>query len=142
MKNRNRELVIFKQTILETDNKKQIACGIDTAKSDLDTVELLIRECRFLHGLFFCHLAIEKWIKAHVVKTTAEIPPKSHNLIYLIDLAELTVNEQDENLLGVLMKYQLEGRYPDHDPEISSKNKALDYLNRTKELLKWLVKKL
>jgi len=60
MKNRNRELVIFKQTILETDNKKQIACGIDTAKSDLDTVELLIRECRFLHGLFFCHLAIEK----------------------------------------------------------------------------------
>ena len=71
-----------------------------------------------------------------------EIPPKSHNLIYLIDLAELTVNEKDEILLGVLMKYQLEGRYPDHDPEIPSKSKALDYLNRTKELLKWLVKKL
>ena len=125
-----------------TDNKKQIAYWIDTAKSDLDTAELLIRECRFLHGLFFCHLAIEKGIKAHVVKTTMEIPPKSHNLIYLIDLAVLTVNEQDENLLGVLMKYQLEGRYPDHDPEIPSINKALDYLNRTKELLKWLVKKL
>ena len=53
-----------------TDNKKQIAYWIDTAKSDFDTADLLIRECRFLHGLFFCHLAIEKGTKAHVVKTT------------------------------------------------------------------------
>ena len=103
MGERTQELIIFEQTILMTYNNQQIAYWIDTAKSDLDTADLLIRECRFLHGLFFCHLAIEKGIKAHVVKTTMEIPPKSHNLIYLIDLTELTVTEQDENLLGVLI---------------------------------------
>jgi len=124
------------------DIPKQISYWIDNAKSDLVTAELLIKECRFLHGLFFCHLAIEKGIKAHVVKATREILPKSHNLIYLIDLTQLKVTAEDENLLGVLMKYQLEGRYPDHDPEIPSKDKAFDYLDRTKSLLIWLEKKL
>ena len=50
------------------DNKQQIAYWIDTAKSDLDTAELLIRECRFLHGLFFCHLAIERELKHMLLK--------------------------------------------------------------------------
>ncbi len=40
------------------------------------------------------------------------------------------------------MKYQLEGRYPDQDPDIPSKDKAFDYVGRTKSLLKWLEKKL
>ena len=44
MGERNQELIIFEQTILMTDNKKQIAYWIDTAKSDLDSAELLIRE--------------------------------------------------------------------------------------------------
>ena len=103
---------------------------------------MLIRENKTLHGLFFCHLAIEKGLKAHVVKTTGEIPPKSHNLIYLMDLTKLTLCEEDENLLGILMKYQLEGRYPDHDPVIPSSNNSVDYMESTKDLLLWLERKL
>ena len=48
-----------------TDIRKQISYWIDNAKSDLVTAELLIKEYRFLHGLFFCHLSIEKGIKGH-----------------------------------------------------------------------------
>jgi len=32
---------------------------------------------------FFCHLVIEKAIKAILVKHTGEIAPRSHNLLYL-----------------------------------------------------------
>ncbi|MCK5136901.1 MAG: HEPN domain-containing protein [Bacteroidales bacterium] len=121
---------------------KQIEYWISTAKFDLDSAELLIRESRYSHGLFFCHLTIEKGLKAHVVKTTGEIPPKSHNLIYLLELADIELEESDEDFLGILMKYQLEGRYPDYNPVIPTKEKVLEYLNLTKKMLIWLERKL
>ena len=121
---------------------KQIEYWISTAKSDLDSAELLIRESKYSHGLFFCHLTIEKGLKAHVIKTTGEIPPKSHNLIYLLELADLELDESDEDFLGILMKYQLEGRYPDYNPVIPTKEKVLEYLNLTKKMMLWLERKL
>lgn len=65
------------------DTKKQVEYWITNAENDLETAKLLIDNRKILHGLFFCHLVIEKAIKAHVVIETKEIPPKSHNLIYL-----------------------------------------------------------
>jgi HEPN domain-containing protein len=93
---------------------KQIDYWIEGAGNDFDTARLLIENGKVLHGLFFCHLVIEKAIKANVVRITGEIPPKSHNLIYLSEKAEIVFTEDDELFVGVLMKYQLEGRYPDY----------------------------
>ena len=121
---------------------KQIAYWINSAKLDLDTAELLIRESRYTHGLFFCHLVIEKALKAHVTKATGEVPPKTHNLIYLLDLTGLEFDQHDEVFLGILMKYQLEGRYPDFNPVIPSEEKVLEYLNKTKMLWIWIERKL
>lgn len=70
------------------DIKKQIEYWAKGAEDDLLTAELLIREKRILHGLFFCHLVIEKAVKAHLVKTSGEIAPRSHNLIYLSEKAD------------------------------------------------------
>lgn len=122
--------------------KKQIEYWINSAKSDLDAAELLIMESKYSHGLFFCHLAIEKALKAHVAKVTSQIPPKTHNLIYLLELTKLDIGSTNEDLLGILMKYQLEGRYPDYNPVIPTKEKVSEYLNKTKELLTWIERKL
>ncbi len=122
--------------------EKQIEYWITSAKSDLDTAELLIRESRSIHGLFFCHLTIEKALKALVVKDTGQIPPKTHNLIYLLDLSNIEFEEIYEDFLGILMKYQLEGRYPDYNPVIPTKDKVVEYLNKTKEMLIWIERKL
>jgi HEPN domain-containing protein len=96
--------------------KKQIDYWINGAEEDLLIADLLIREKRVLYGLFFCHLVIEKAIKAHVVKTTREVAPRSHNLIYLSEKADLVFDEETGIFLGILMKYQLQGRYPDYNP--------------------------
>ena len=45
--------------------QKQIKYWINGAEDDLLTAELLIQERRILHGLFFCHLVIEKGINPH-----------------------------------------------------------------------------
>ena len=104
--------------------EKQIEYWINTAKTDLDTAELLIRESRSIHGLFFCHLTIEKALKAHVVKDTGQIPPKTHNLVYLLDLINTEIEEIYEDFLGILMKYQLEVRYPDYNPVVTCKRES------------------
>ena len=98
------------------DLNKQIQYWTEGAEEDLLTAELLIREKRFLHGLFFCHLVIEKAIKAHVVKASKDFAPRSHNLIYLSEKANLVFDNETEIFLGILMKYQLHGRYPDYKP--------------------------
>jgi HEPN domain-containing protein len=120
------------------DVEKQTDYWIKGAADDLITAELLIREKRMLHGLFFCHLVIEKALKAHVVKTTASVAPHTHNLIYLAEKADLKFNHETEIFLGVLMKYQLQGRYPDNPPAIPDFFSIGDYLDKTKLLLQWL----
>jgi HEPN domain-containing protein len=122
--------------------KKQIEYWINGAEDDLITASLLIQEKRILHGLFFCHLVIEKAIKAHVVKTSGEVAPRSHNLIYLSEKTELEFDNETEIFLGILMKYQLQGRYPDYNPDLPDVLKVNEYFEKTKTLLKWLKERL
>jgi len=118
--------------------EKQIEYWINSAESDLETARILIENNKPLEGLFFCHLVIEKTIKSHIVKLNKTIPPKSHNLIYLSDLISIEISNHISNFFGILMKYQLSGRYPDYNPYVPEKSKVLEYFETTKEVLEWL----
>ena len=65
-----------------------------------------------------------------------------HTTYYLAEKADLHFDEKGEIFLGVLMKYQLQGRYPDYNPIIPSKQKVNEYVTNTEELFKWLKMKL
>lgn len=120
----------------------QIEYWAKGAEDDLSTAELLIGEKRILHGLFFCHLVIEKMIKAHVVKVSGEVAPRSHNLFYLSEKAGLVFENEMEFFLGILMKYQLQGRYPDYNPDLPNILLVNEYFEKTKSLLQWLKERL
>lgn len=122
--------------------QKQIDYWVIGSGEDLDTAKILIERNRILHGLFFCHLTLEKSIKALVVKETLQIAPKSHNLFYLSELAKVEFNEDDQIFLGIMMKYQLHGRYPDYNPHIPSKETVQEYLLETERIRSWLRRKL
>ncbi len=122
--------------------QKQIDYWINGAEDDIITAQLLIQEKRTLHGLFFCHLVIEKAIKAHWVKKNNDVAPRSHNLINLSEEASLEFDSDSQIFLGILMKYQLQGRYPDYNPILPDQYRVNEYLNKTKELLQWLKMKL
>jgi HEPN domain-containing protein len=122
--------------------QKQIDYWVNGAIEDLESAEILIERKRMLHGLFFCHLVIEKILKAHVVKISHEVAPRTHNLIYLLEKTNLELPESEEIFLGILMKYQLQGRYPDYNPIIPDQSIVKNYLNQTKNLFQWLKKKL
>lgn len=124
------------------NSQKQIDYWINGVEDDIITADLLIREKRILHGLFFCHLVIEKAIKAHLVKKIGEIAPRSHNLIYLSESANLEFDEETQVFLGILMKYQLQGRYPDYNPITPDIIAVNEYFKKTKKVFQWLKKKL
>jgi HEPN domain-containing protein len=122
--------------------QKQTDYWVNGAGEDLISAELLISNNRLLHGLFWCHLSIEKIIKALIVKQTLQVPPKSHNLVWLLEKTNILLDENQENLVGELMVYQLEGRYPEYYPSTPSKIHAANILNETKKLHQWLMNRL
>lgn len=99
------------------DIGKQIGYWKSTALNDIGTAEVLINNHRYVEGLFFCHLSVEKMLKAIVVKATSAPPPKSHKLLYLTELASISITAEQSKTMAALMKFQIEGRYPEYFPE-------------------------
>ena len=70
-----------------------------------------------------------------------KVPPKTHNLIYLMDEAHLDVPEGHLKTLESLNDISVVTRYPEDIRALVKafkKKRAEDYLKRTKALLKWL----
>ena len=94
------------------DVNKQIRYWVNGSVEDLITAEWLVKGKRFKESLFFCHLSLEKILKALLVKKTEDIPPRTHDLFILLKRSEIKFDEKDLEFMGILMRYQLEGRYP------------------------------
>jgi HEPN domain-containing protein len=108
-----------------------------------DTAKVLSANKKYLESAFFCHLSIEKMLKAHIAKKTGELPPKSHNLLYLIEQTDLKVSLNDDQLdfFSNLTLYQLEGRYPGDRTLLYKQTTVTEFeqiLKRTGVELKWL----
>jgi HEPN domain-containing protein len=69
---------------------------MDSAAYDLETGKGLLEIKRFPYALFFGHLALEKALKALVVKTTRAHAPYTHSLMLL---AKMTNIEWPESII-------------------------------------------
>ena len=65
------------------ESDKTIAYWADSSAYDLETGATLLRSKKYPYALFFGHLAIEKILKALVVKHTGTHAPYSHSLVML-----------------------------------------------------------
>ena len=120
------------------DVQKQIEYWREGAEEELEVAGDLLEKKRYRHALLFCHLALEKMIKAHVARATLDFPPKIHNLIKLAQIARLDLPPDKMDYLRTINPFQLIGRYPD---EIAREIPAVDALRdyyTAKEMLQWL----
>ena len=119
---------------------------LKNAKDDLETAEFLLEKKKLLQALFFIHLSIEKLLKCIWIKNNQEnIPPKIHNLFYFIDILKIELETQYLDLLVVLNKYQIEGRYPEFINELYKTTTTEDttfILTQSKKLFLCLQKKI
>ncbi len=117
---------------------KQIDYWRNGALQDIEVAEELIGNARYSHGLFFLHLALEKILKAHVCRDTKDFAPKIHNLVILAQKTNLTLSENQLDVLSDMNIYNIEGRYSDMLGPLPKKEEAYAQLNRSKPVFEWL----
>jgi HEPN domain-containing protein len=126
--------------------EEHINYWIKSSNDDWEAVEFLLKGKKNLQALFFAHLVIEKLCKAVWIKhNSTNVPPKIHNLNYLLSQTPLKLSETDNELLLNLNRFQLEGRYPEYISkinEICTDEFTSDLLNQTNNLKSWLIKQL
>ena len=100
------------------------------------------RKRKVRQGLFFAHLAVEKVLKGLVTKATAAIPPRTHDLLRLADMAGIALPQRRRDFLARLQRYCLEGRYPDLPLAVPDWEEGQAELTEAKETRSWLANQL
>lgn len=127
--------------MVKISNKELVQYWQKTAEHDWETVESLWRSKKFDHCLFFCHIVLEKILKALVVLETKKQTPKIHNLVRLVQSAKLNLPEKDMDFLAEANRFNIRTRYPDFKFKFykqCTKDYTQKYLDKTKKLYKEL----
>jgi HEPN domain-containing protein len=103
------------------DTAKTISYWLQSAAYDLETGKTLLRSKKYPYALFFGHLAIEKLLKALVVKHTASHAPHTHSLAMLASKSGLEIPDEIFDQLAEFMEFHTEARYPDTKMEFYQK---------------------
>lgn len=124
--------------------KEAISYWLKSAREDLKTAESLYNAKRHVHCLFFCHLFIEKILKALVVKNTKNSPLPIHNLKRLAKDSGIAFSEKQLYLLKEINEFNIRARY--NDVKFRFYKKATSeftqkYFQKSKEFYLWLKKK-
>ncbi len=111
------------------------------ADYDMDTAEFMFNGERYFYAVFMSHLSIEKALKGRYVQKFDKNPPKTHNLLYLIELIDPQIPDDLYDVIFILNRVSISTRYPDNLQrmlEEFNKSKTGDVLEKSKEVLKWL----
>ena len=127
------------------DEQKIIQYWSATSKQDFETAEILFENKKYSHALFFCHLSIEKILKALIVKTTHAAPPLVHDLVRLAEKTGLALSSKIKTQLAEISSFNIQARYDDYKLSFYKKAKkrfSAKYIAITKEILVWLSRQL
>jgi HEPN domain-containing protein len=122
--------------------EKHIARLREGAEQALSDALYLAKDKRIFLSLFAAHLAVEKAIKAHVVKDINDIPPFIHNLPKLAELARIELTEKQRNFLADLTFYNISGRYQESVGAPPPLSEVKSIIRQAKEMTEWLLKTL
>lgn len=112
-----------------------------SADRSWQTAKDLYKTKHFDACLFFCHLAIEKFLKALVVQKTHTAAPFTHDLVLLAQRAGLPLSTAQKELCRTINTFNISGRYDDYKFQFYKKATApytRRFLKETEALYIWL----
>lgn len=112
---------------------------------DMDTADYMHQGGRYIYAVFMCHLAIEKALKGLYYEKRRAFPPKSHNLIYLLNEIGVKPPEDPGKFIVKLSEAGVPIRYPEDLTKMQQTyTEAIsgDILVRGKEVIAWIRKQL
>jgi HEPN domain-containing protein len=111
------------------------------ADYDMDTADAMFSSGRYFYAVFMCHLSIEKSLKGLYSKKLHEVPPKTHNLIYLLNKIGKKPDQKLEKFITKLNTASVATRYPDDLAKIQSaytEEITKEMIEKSKDVLKWV----
>jgi len=124
--------------------QKTIKYWLEGSSKDFKASQVLFEKKLYSQSLFFCHLSLEKILKALFMKKMNKTPPFTHDLQRLAELAGLDLNKERQEVLKKIFTFNISGRYAEEKREFyekyNNKKVATKYLEITKDMLSWLKK--
>ena len=111
------------------------------ADYDMKTAVAMFDAKRYIYVVFMCHMAIEKALKALYTQTGGSLPPKTHNLLLLIEKIGLDLPEELYDFVFRLNGVSVPTRYPEDIQKLRkdyNKKATASVLAMGKETLRWL----
>lgn len=118
---------------------------LEFVDDDINTAkDLLCKTERVKVVTFHLQQAIEKTIKAYIQEKQTDDPPKTHDLVALIQVAELVIDPDVRKLLEELTYIYIESRYPTSLEELKqllTKKKVQEFYNESVRFIEWIKNK-
>ncbi|MEA2039620.1 MAG: HEPN domain-containing protein [Thermodesulfobacteriota bacterium] len=108
---------------------------------DMDTADAMHSSGRYFYAVFMCHMSIEKALKGLYYKILDEVPPKTHNLLYLVNKIGKKPEQELEKFITKLNTASVATRYPDDLAKIQAaytEKVTKDMITKSKDVLKWV----
>lgn len=123
---------------------KTIKYWKDSSEKDYQVAKNLFSSKYYPQCLFFCHLTLEKLLKAIIIKRTKDYPPYIHDLRRLAEAGKVKLNSEQKQILDKISTFNIAGRYTNEKfefyKEYNKKGYAEEYLKITRKLFLWLKK--
>lgn len=78
------------------------------AEEDIAAAGSLLEKEHLRHAPFFAHLALEKMLKAMVVKATGDLAPRIHDLVRLAEITGLSLPDERQKFLADIQEHHFE----------------------------------
>lgn len=120
---------------------KDFAEWINQADYDYETARVMRQSGRNFYAVFMCHMAVEKALKALLFHKTGNVPPKTHNLFWLLSKIEEKPPQQIGEFIVKLNEANVATRYPEALKEMIKiyNNQIADaMITQTQETLSWI----
>ena len=115
------------------------------ADFDIETAEFMFQGGRYFYAVFMCHLSLEKVLKGIYCKKLQDVPPKVHNLVFLINKSGITPPEKLGKFIVKLNEANIATRYPESLEKLQkayTKTITSEIILNTKEALAWIKQQL
>lgn len=120
---------------------KKISEWLKQADYDMETADLMFDGGRYFYAVFMCHLSIEKSLKGLYQERLNKIPPKVHNLVYLLKEIGVVPPEAIGRFLIKLNEANVVTRYPENLDKLKenyTQSVVEEMLAKSKEALEWI----
>ena len=111
------------------------------ADYDMDTAEYMLSGGRYFYAVFMCHLSIEKALKGLFQDRLSVMPPKTHNLIYLLNKVDVKPPESVGRFVVKLNEASVATRYPEDIDKLGkdyTQTIVRDMTAKSREVLAWI----